>query len=1087
MKKFLKIFGITLLSLLGLSVIVFLVAIWLVFTPARLTPIVRKQADKYITSQHEIGEVDLAFFKTFPKFGIKISHLLILNPVEGAQSDTLLYMNEMVASIDAKALWKNNEIIVDKLWARGLMANAFFGEDGVTNLDVFNLPESDEPEEEEVETEFPFASLNMDKAGFYEINLTYLDLSSGMKAAVRAINAEAGLNYKDKKADGKINFGSDEITATMELDTASVMTVRVKDISSDIILGYFEEKADVDFKLKTSGVWVGMDGEQFLAGAPLRVSIPLVADLDKMSFDINDAKLAIEKIGLGLSGNIVMEENDNIAMDILFGVDKLAISDLLAMVPASYTSMLEGMEVDGFVVMSGNVKGIFNDSLMPVVEANLLAEKMDFSYSELPISFYGINGDIDAYVDMNDEKASYANINKASLRTGSSYVEASGRVNEVLGDNMKINIAGNLDLLLSDFKDFVPEGMSVDGRVTGPVKARLSMSQLERMDFEAMSISGSLGIKDLIAVMDTTINANSSDMKVDFTIPSGNPEATLVKVKLYDCEGIDVRMIGDIEAALRGVSVIADVSNIIADTTSLTAVVKMGLESANGSMEDIAGNLSGLDGNVKVVMDMIDTVAMPTVEGTFAMRSLEGSMDTIHVNVNQPGVTLAMSGTPRDKGQIMASINYQNASLNASAGDYSVNTGMVRLSAGVEQDSLASNILSQWNPMVSLNMNEANVHIPDINENIAIPVVIFDMNKERILINEGRFNIGPSDFRLTGTINNIVEYMDDEGLLQGELDFTSGVTDVNYFMDMVSGFGVTEDSLAVEEEIADTSLEEANPFMVPMGVDLVLNTKINTALVGEQTVSNLGGKLYVKDGILVLEEMGFVSKATRLQMTAMYRSPRKNHLFVGLDYHMLDVRIEELVKMIPDIDTVMPMLKVFHGNGEFHMAIETYLDAGYNPKLSTLRGAASIKGEDLVVMDSTIFKKIRRWTLMGRKTENKIDSINAEITVFREEVDVYPLMVTMGRYQGILGGRHNLNMTYDYHMSLTESPLPFRLGVNVFTNKKNKLKVLPARTQYAPDYKPKRWNVVDQRQRELRAIIRESLTANVREEEATVE
>ena len=546
-------------------------------------------------------------------------------------------------------------------------------------------------------------------------------------------------------------------------------------------------------------------------------------------------------------------------------------------------------------------------------------------------------------------------------------------------------------------------------------------------------------------------------------------------------------MTGDIEAALRGVSVIADVSNIIADTTSLTAVVKMGLESANGSMEDIAGNLSGLDGNVKVVVDMIDTVAMPTVEGTFAMRSLEGSMDTIHVNVNQPGVTLAMSGTPRDKGQIMASINYQNASLNASAGDYSVNTGMVRLSVGVEQDSLASNILSQWNPMVSLNMNEANVHIPDINENIAIPVVIFDMNKERILINEGRFNIGPSDFRLTGTINNIVEYMDDEGLLQGELDFTSGVTDVNYFMDMVSGFGVTEDSLAVEEEIADTSLEEANPFMVPMGVDLVLNTKINTALVGEQTVSNLGGKLYVKDGAMVLEEMGFVSKATRLQMTAMYRSPRKNHLFVGLDYHMLDVRIEELVKMIPDIDSFMPMLKVFHGNGEFHMAVETNLFANYDPKISTLRGAASLKGEDLVVMDSTVFKKIRRWTLMGRKTENKIDSINAEITVFRDEVDVYPLMVTMGRYQGILGGRHNLDMTYDYHMSLTESPLPFRLGVNVFTNKKNKLKVLPARTQYAPDYKPKRWNVVDQRQRELRAIIRESLTANVREEEATVE
>ena len=87
--------------------------------------------------------------------------------------------------------------------------------------------------------------------------------------------------------------------------------------------------------------------------------------------------------------------------------------------------------------------------------------------------------------------------------------------------------------------------------------------------------------------------------------------------------------------------------------------------------------------------------------------------------------------------------------------------------------------------------------------------------------------------------------------------------------------------------------------MVPMGVDLVLNTKINTALVGEQTVSNLGGKLYVKDGILVLEEMGFVSGALAPADDGNVPLSKENHLFVGLDYHMLDVWIEELVKMIP--------------------------------------------------------------------------------------------------------------------------------------------------------------------------------------------
>ena len=56
-------------------------------------------------------------------------------------------------------------------------------------------------------------------------------------------------------------------------------------------------------------------------------------------------------------------------------------------------------------------------------------------------------------------------------------------------------------------------------------------------------------------------------------------------------------MTGDIKARREGVSDSRCVE--YHGHPYLTAVVKMGLESANGSMEDIAGNLSGLDGNVR--------------------------------------------------------------------------------------------------------------------------------------------------------------------------------------------------------------------------------------------------------------------------------------------------------------------------------------------------------------------------------------------------------------------------------------------------------------------------------------------------------
>lgn len=134
--------------------------------------------------------------------------------------------------------------------------------------------------------------------------------------------------------------------------------------------------------------------------------------------------------------------------------------------------------------------------------------------------------------------------------------------------------------------------------------------------------------------------------------------------------------------------------------------------------------------------------------------------------------------------------------------------------------------------------------------------------------------------------------------------------------------------------------------------------------------------------------MGLTSDAARLQLTALYKSPRKNHLFLGLDFHLLDIQIDKLIQMIPEVDTVLPMLKSFAGNAEFHFAIETYLKSNYDLKYSTLRGAAAINGKDLVVLDEETYGKISKLLQFKKGTTNKIDSLSAEATIFKNEVDV---------------------------------------------------------------------------------------------------
>jgi hypothetical protein len=269
--------------------------------------------------------------------------------------------------------------------------------------------------------------------------------------------------------------------------------------------------------------------------------------------------------------------------------------------------------------------------------------------------------------------------------------------------------------------------------------------------------------------------------------------------------------------------------------------------------------------------------------------------------------------------------------------------------------------------------------------------------------------------------------------------------------------------------------------MVPKGIDFMLKTNIKQATFGRDTISNITGAVSLKNGILILDELSLDTKATKILLTAMYKTPRKNHIYLGIDYHMLNIEIDELLKMVPGIDTMMPMLNAFKGKGEFHIAAETYLDSMYNPKVSTIRAASYIKGKDLVLMDGPTFSEISKILQFSKKTKNKIDSLSVEFTVFKDEIDIYPFQIGIDKYKAVISGRHNLDMSFDYHISLVDSPIPIKLGAEVSGNI-NKLNYRLAKCQYGELYRPSSRNVVQAKQLQLRKLIRDALMQKIKTE-----
>ena len=1033
MKRFWKIFGITFGTIVGLLLIVVCVAIWLIFTPSRLTPIVRQVADKYITCEHALGEVDLTFFSTFPDFGLRVDGLYLINPKEGAQSDTLLAAPEVVATVNVVEFLKHSNLIVKELSLPNAVANVYIAADGTTNFDVFALSE-DTTATDTTSSGLPFDQIRIDAARIEGRYISLVDERDSLSASL----ANTALSLRASSWDDMLlTLSSEAVSATM---------------------------GDV----------------QYADSLQLAMSIPASVDLENMHFALHKADLQVNEFALQLDGTA--DVSDSISLNVRAYAREWQIAPLLALLPASLTDMLSDISVDGVVSFVAGVCGVYSGSQMPLVDAHIVLEDGCGKYAALPYTLRDVALDADAHIDLNDDRASAVQIHSLSAKTLDTQIDATGEVTELLAD-MLLDLELTADVHLPDIAYFLPENMLTTGQGQGKVRAKIRLSDLTDMRLERGQFSGDLHLKGIDFQMDSML-AKLPDTHLHFTLPNPKPSHKLVGwlAAQMSLQSLDFEMIDALKAQLGQTDLRIEASNVLSNNPVLCATV--GLQSAEplkAAMDSMEATIQAPRLTAYAEYNMQDTTVVPTVQADISFDDLKGYYTDIQAHLAQSALKANLRPSRRNKSVPRLEASVQTQALNASMGeDMQVKTAALSLKASARYNKKGDNLLLQWNPKLDVDLQAGEAHLAAIEQPVYIPQITFTYSNKDFYIAKSQVRLGNSDFALSGEVQNIGAWLRNKGTLEGELDFVSNHTDVNELMALFSADSGSEeqpaDNATAETDTTTETNGEAQPFLVPLGVDVALNTHIKEAVVFNEVAHDLKGKLYVKDGILVLDEMGFVCNAAKLQLTAMYRTPRRNHIYVGFDYHMIDIDIAELIHMIPQLDSIVPMLRSFKGAAEFHLAAETYTNAKYELKPSTLRGACSIFGKDLVVMDNETFSKIYKLLLFNKKTENKVDSISAELTVYKKEIDVYPFCVSMDNYMVALGGRHNLDMTFNYDVNVLS---PIYLGVNVSGNLDD-LKIKLAKCKFAKDFRPIFHGKVDTQSAELRQMIRNSMRKNVK-------
>ena len=1036
MKKAFKIVGWTLLGLVLTVVVVALIAIYLVFTPARLTPIARQAAAQFITCEHEIGEVDLTFFSTFPRFGLRADGLLLINPKAGSQNDTVVEAKHLTATVDVMEFLGKNNLHVHELILDDAKVNFYIAQDGTTNLTGAFVSSPDTVEEVDTTAfSLPFDALKVDGLRLKADYITFVD---------------------DK----------DTITASLGLTELSAKA---------------ESWDDMLIALEAQDVCANLKGDKYADSLHVELIAPMAMNLDSMHFAFDGARLAVNDFNLRLEGEATIA--DSIAVDAKIETDKWQIKPLMALVPEKFAKSLSDLDVDGEAELQAIIQGYVSDNQMPRIQAHLTLDDGEGSYKPLPYTLRDMELDANADIRLTEGEVSNVRIKKLAAKTKKSAISAKGSVNDLLG-NMLLDLTLNLDANLPDFDYFLPQKMTLNGKAKGTAKAKIHLDDLTAMKLAKGRINADLDLTDIHYTMDSMV-ADLPSTHALVEIPNSKPSKPKVnwaRIDL-DAKSIDFEMATPLKAALKQSAIQLEAGDVLSNNPVLYAAVGLQTEQPLVvEMDSMGGTVNAPKLKAYAEYNSKGEGELQLAQAELDCNALKGFFKDINADLKATHLDASLAGGKK------ASAKLRTQALKANMGaELSAQTENLALEAGAQYNPKEENILLQWNPQLKINLKNGELKMPErLPETVYIPTIDFKYSNHEMDIADSRIELGHSDLNLKGKVRNIGRWFKHEDILRGKLEVISNHCDANQLLAWFSADkgseedtptaseGERSNSEAVQQQSGPTA--ESDPFLVPTDVDLALTTHLQEVEIFNQVASDLKGGIYVKDGTVILDEVGFVCRAAKLQLTAMYRTPRRNHLYLGLDYHMIDVDIDELLTMIPNLEQMMPMLSSFKGAAAFHLAAETYLNSQYQPKLSTLRGAASLTAKDLVVLDGETFDQIAKLLMFKKKTENKIDSINAEITVYKNEIDVYPLCVQMDNYMVALGGRHDTDLSFNYDINVLS---PIYLGVNV-SGTMDDLKIKLAKCKFAQDFKPHWYQKADNQSRELRERIKQSMEKNVR-------
>jgi len=1045
--------------ILSLSTIIVLIGILslliiLLMTPKRLTPIVNKVCSEFLDATVTFDTVHVSLFEEFPKVSVKLVGGEIISnsmkkdtafsDIHPENADTLIRFKELMISLNVKDLLQS-KVNIQRIRISQPNINGYISPSGQANWDIIKPSGSDTP-----------LDLNIDRIsirGPAKLRFISCPDSMDIQASVGRLFLKGNITLDMDKIDinkfvcsnVKLNaeIGKSAMSASVALDSAAV----------DILEPRKEYKLNIEGMASAT-----IDKQNYCTDLPLKLKGTIRLDLDHFKdFSFKDFCLTVAHLPeVKLNGDIELNEGD-ITSDLECKIEKIPLQSLLDLIPEGFSEEINKIQTNIILTLNTHIKGVYEfaeNGKLPIVDIDLKIPKGHLIYKDLESKIDNIA--VDASLHFNPIYPQKSGVQLRKINIDAFAVKLNGKmevVNLFDDPNVTMNLSGSANL--RELQKFAPEdlGITARGNITFNAEGSFLASRLNQQD---------------LAKNNLVVQLNADRVRVRIPKDSISVLAEKTFVELNTTKTRTNRNTGTVTRLL-SVDFKSDTARVRMPSRQIIAVSKINLT--------MRTNDALITGDTSRVLPLIGNLTANTLEysdvdsTTLRLRDIKTNirilpsrenptLPSVRFEVETKQISMFSEGnrvTVRDAAiSILASKNVQQQTRTGNqrntGGNREQRQGNRRVDDFAGEDVEIKNtefaaLLREWTVDGTLKSRSCRVVSPFFPLRTRLQNLDLTFTTNDVTLQNLDVRCGESRLKMNGKIDGIRRALATGRGLKMDAEIKADTLNINQLLTaLYNGAAYSEASEEFKNAVANAAdedhleqiiqdenegKEQLSLLVVPSNLTVDIWVDVKYAKYANLTINKLTGQLVSRDRCLQLKDFSAQTNVGEIDLTALYATRSKKDITFGLDLEFKNILVEDFIKMIPSVDSLVPMLASFKGVVNCQVAATASLDTTMNIKLPTLNAACRISGTELVLLDGETFSEIAKTLKFKNREKNIVESIGVELLIKNNQIEIFPFIMEIDRYKTAISGIHNLDMTFDYHISVLKSPIPFRLGINL--------------------------------------------------------